>query len=163
MTVVSTKLRRLFADWEARRHTKFPKRSDFQPSDIRYALGLISLIDIHRNPLRFLYRLQGSGQVLWLGFDVSGKFVDEAPNRAWAAVAQKHLAEVVSTGEPSVRWHHNCPVGDKLWNLEALVLPLSHDGANLDMLISAVVHHPIGQWNRNSSLQSGTLCLEMDL
>jgi len=146
MKIVSDQLQRLFRDWEVRHRSLYPKRRDFDPVDFRYILGQMSIIEIHREPLRFLYRLQGSGMTRYLGFDITGKFMDEAPNRAWAALACKHLEEVATTGVPSVASHFDQLVDDHLWNLEALVLPISRDGTTLDMLISAIAHHKRASW-----------------
>jgi hypothetical protein len=142
MELLSPFLQRLHADWNTlRRDTPYPSRGDFEPLRFRYILGSISLIDVHREPLRFFYRLHGTDMARWLGFDLTGKFMDEAPNRDWARLACQHLTAVVESGQPSVAWHFDELVGDQLWNLEALVLPLSRSGHGLDMLISAVFHH----------------------
>jgi len=142
MELLSPVLQRLYADWNTlRRDGRHPRRDDFEPAHFRYILGRMSLIDVHSEPRRFFYRLHGTDMARWLGFDLTGKFMDEAPNMDWARLACQHLAAVVDSAQPSVAWHFDELVGEQLWNLEALVLPLSRRGDRLDMLISAVFHH----------------------
>lgn len=138
MKIVSPRLQKLFALWDSRRHSPFPRRSEFQPSDLRFILGGISLIDIHREPLRFFYRLHGTSTAQWLGFDLTRKFLDQAPSKSWAERTGSHLTQVALSGIPSVVWHTDERIADHFWNLEALVLPLSREGTGLNMLISAV-------------------------
>jgi hypothetical protein len=138
MEIASPKLRQLYAHWVSRTHAPFPRQSEFHPSDLRFILGGLSLIEVHREPLRFLYQLHGTEMARWVGFDLTGKFIGQCPNESWAALAARHLREVAISGEPSIAWHFDEIVGNQYWNLEALVLPISRDGSNLDMMISAV-------------------------
>jgi hypothetical protein len=136
-TIVSTKLRRLYSDWEARRHANFPKRSDFDPVDLGYALGTLSIMEIQRAPLRFRLRLHGTKMGERLGFDLTGKFVDEAPNRDWAERVREPLETVARIGLPLRTWYPGERVIDDIWDIERLVLPISTDGTVCDMLLTA--------------------------
>jgi hypothetical protein len=140
MDVIAPELRRLRADWNARRSGRFPKRSDFDPRDLRYILGRISLIDIHREPLRFFYRIHGSDLARRLGRDLTGKFFEPTSAEAQPNFTGDQLVAVAESGEPSVARYTGERVGDHIWNFEALVLPLSRDGHALDMLLSGIVH-----------------------
>ncbi|MGH6989475.1 MAG: hypothetical protein ACREE3_06230 [Stellaceae bacterium] len=101
----------------------------------------MSLIEVYYEPLRFLYRSQGAEITAWLGFDLTGKFIEQCANPRWAARTLEQLRDVVITGAPAIAWHLDEMVGHQCWNIEALVLPISRDGTNLDMLISAVERH----------------------
>jgi hypothetical protein len=134
-------LRRLYADWRARRHGRFPRRADFDPADFGYILGGLSLLDVHRDPLRFRCRVHGTSLAWILGTEFSGKFLDEAPQTEYLRLVAAHLAQVVDSENPSAAWN-TAGTDDYLeWESEALVLPLSRDGETLDMLITAVIHH----------------------
>jgi hypothetical protein len=138
MRIASDNLRRLLRDWEARRHERFPRRADIDPSDFRYILGAISIFDIHRAPVRFRVRLHGTEIVRRLGYDLTGKFVDEAPDRQWADVAGEILARAVAEEAGFFVRHSNRLIDHRLWNVERLILPLSKsDGTTLDMLLTA--------------------------
>jgi hypothetical protein len=141
MEIVSPCLQRLFAYWESRSHAPFPKRAEFRPHELRFILGGMSLIDVHWEPVRFLYRLHGIETARWVGFDLTGKFLDQCPNEGWAARAREHLCEVAITGAPALAWQKGGEVGAIDDDFETLALPISHDGPHLDMLITAVARH----------------------
>jgi hypothetical protein len=135
--VRSADLRRLYDDWQSsRRGRKFPARADFDPLDFKYILGSLSLIDVIGAPPRFRIRLHASNIVDRAGMDLTGKFIDEMPaERRDKALA--HYSRVLQERAPIAIAYEGEPIDERLWNCEILVLPLSSDGANVDMLISA--------------------------
>jgi hypothetical protein len=138
MEIASENLRRLLRGWETRRHGRFPRRADIDPSDFRYILGAMSIFEVYREPIRFRVRLHGTDMVRRLGYDLTGKFVDEAPNRQWAAVAGEILGKAVREEACFFVRHSNRLIDHRLWNIERLILPLSgRDGQTLDMLLTA--------------------------
>lgn len=73
-----------------------------------------------------------------LGFDLTGKFIDESPNRQWAAVAGECLERAVNEESCLLVRHVNRVLDYRSWNIERLILPLSAgDGQTLDMLLTA--------------------------
>ncbi|MDY0871649.1 PAS domain-containing protein [Dongia rigui] len=72
-------LQRFFAYWRAKAGGRdMPTRADLDPIDFRYALGYVVLVDVERHPLRFRFRLYGSGLVNYFGDgDYTGKYADE--------------------------------------------------------------------------------------
>src|SRR5215475_8410051 len=77
--VVSDVLRRLVAHWERLcAGRRMPARAEFDPLDVRFAIGFISLIDVRRDPLRFYFRLDGTKQVELFGVDCTRRYLDEA-------------------------------------------------------------------------------------
>jgi hypothetical protein len=142
MDQLSPNLARAYRDWLALRHaTTFPKRADFDPLQFGYVLGRLSLLQVHRNPLRFQYRIHGTESARWLGFDLTGKFFDEGRDPEWAELGSRHLAQVANTGLPSLERHFDQFVDHRVLNIEALVMPLSSDGVSVDYLISILVPH----------------------
>jgi hypothetical protein len=132
-------LRRFYADWDVRRRGRaFPARRDFDPCDFIYALGNVSLMDVVRDPLRFRFRLHGTGVVARIGTDMTGKFVHETKDLRHCEMATEHFREVVETRRPVVRIRNAYVTDVRIWNCEVLVLPLSSDGSDIDMLISCI-------------------------
>jgi hypothetical protein len=128
--------------WRAMRHgTPFPKRADFDPLSFRAVLGRLSLLQIHRNPLRFKYCVHGTESARTVGFDLTGRFFDEGRNKEWLVIGGRHLVQVADTGLPSLERHFNVLADDRHINAEALVLPLSSDGYVVDFLLSIVMPH----------------------
>ena len=71
-------LRQLVAHWQQiRGNRRMPARADFDPLEVRFALGYISLIEVHRDPLRFYFRLDGTKQVDLFGIDCTRHYLDE--------------------------------------------------------------------------------------
>jgi hypothetical protein len=131
--------RRLYDDWETRRHGRlFPARADFDPLELRYIIGNLSLLDVLRDPLRFRYRVHSTNMAQFLGFDLTGKEVDAAPDPQRGRQIKDHFIAVVDSGEPSVRHHEWLGGNHRTMRHESLVLPLAKDGTTIDMLLSAV-------------------------
>ena len=73
-----------------------PARADFDPLDVRYALGCLSLIEVHRDPLRFYFRLDGTKQVDLFGVDCTRRYLDEAMPPEHAAMAAASFSDASS-------------------------------------------------------------------
>jgi hypothetical protein len=141
MKIRAPKLRRLYQDWERRRNGRpFPARAAFDPSDLVYILGDLSLIDVIRDGSRldFCFRLYGSSLTDHFGRELTGKSVDDIRSPEQAKLARAHFEEVVAAAVPVAylrnRYFFDC---DDNHDCEVLVLPLSSDGMTIDMLMSA--------------------------
>lgn len=129
-------LRFLYRDWDARRAGRpFPARADFDPLELRYILGNLSLIDVVRDPLRFVFRLHASHNAARLGADLTGKELAEMPAAANPASVRAHYERVVASRAPQVQRRMGTHADGIKWEYEVLVLPLSTDGAVIDMLM----------------------------
>jgi hypothetical protein len=137
--VRSDVLRLLVAHWQRMRGARrMPARRDFDPLEVRFALGYISLIDVHRDPLRFYFRLDGSKQVELFGVECTRRYLDEAMPAEHVAMAQASYSEVVNRGEP--RYHRRQIVfHERLMDYEAIILPFSNDGERVDLLMTGIV------------------------
>lgn len=132
-------LQRLYQDWnDRRRGREFPSRADFDPCDLAYVLGYLSLLDVLRNPVRFRYRLHASITGTRIGVDMTGKFVDEIPDRAHAKLANEHCLEVLDLRMSVVKRRCHQATDHRVWNNEILVLPLSNTGSDIDMLMGCI-------------------------
>ena len=158
--IVCADLQRLYKDWKARVSGGIPRRDDFDPVDFRYILGRMSIIEIRREPRRYFYRLHGTELGGLLGFDLTGKYLDEAPNPHWAALARQHNDAVATSGIPCVTRRFDQAAGSRQFNVEVLGLPISSDGDTLDMLITAVTYHKREQWKPNGEPHSKTMMLQ---
>jgi hypothetical protein len=143
----------LYDLWAQRRAGReFPARANFEPAELKPVLGQLSIFEVHRDPLRFKCRLHGSTAARRLGFDMTGKFVDEAPKPRWSAGAGGHFASVVAGRAPSASRYRNVVYGEWLLNMETLVLPLSKDGSVIDNLFATVVYDDAkptqAEWHR---------------
>jgi len=139
--IMSPQLRRLFADWDTRRRGReFPARADFDPVELKYLLGEMTLLDVIASGPRsdFRYRVYGSSLVRRFGWELTGKSVDEIPVKQHAAFARAHCEDVLARRAPVVRYYSHHFIGQNVpHDCEILVLPLSHDGAAIDKMLGA--------------------------
>jgi hypothetical protein len=131
-------LRQLYAYWNGKRgERRYPARVDINPLELGFVLGNLSLIDVLHDPLRFRVRLQGSLAALRLGYDVTGKFVDEVPDPEFRQVMLDTYRGIVERGEP-MRAVREQIYDSRTHRYEIVWLPLSDDGATINMLIACV-------------------------
>lgn len=132
-------LRYLLAHWQRiRGQRRMPARADFDPLDVRYALGYLSLIEVHRNPLRFYFRLDGTKQVELFGVDCTRRFLHEAMPHDHAAMAAASFSEAVMRAQPC---YHRRQIAfhERLIEYEVVILPFSNDGKRVDLLMTGIV------------------------
>lgn len=130
------RLQRLLAYWNERRGDRpMPSRAAIDPLDFAYILGNVVLFGVEREPLRFRIRLQGSTLVQRLGFDMTGRLLDDLdgmPNfRELIAAA---ATVVVETGGPIHR-RRNMIMDDRLLRYEALLLPLGDAAGTVEHVL----------------------------
>ena len=132
-------LRRLHAEWQQRRNGRaFPARADFDPLEMKYVLGKMSLIDVRRHPLRFFFRVHAGKAVERLGFDLTGKYLEAYPDAKHRDLLRDHLIRVVAEGVPVVVRRNAQVTDNHLLQCEGLVLPLAKDGQSIDMLMTGL-------------------------
>jgi hypothetical protein len=143
--IIEPRLRRLYEYWLVQKgHRRFPARRDLDPLDFPYALGSIMLLDVLRDPLRFRVRLHGTELVRRDTHDLTGKFLDEPPITVFHQLAVQRCKSMVATGNPAV-FHLDRVLDNRVRRYEALWLPLSDDGANVTMLVCALIYQD-RQW-----------------
>lgn len=128
-------LMRLYDYWLQRRGAKqFPSRNDIDPVDFGFALGRVSLIDVLDRPRRFHFRLVGTMITEHLGYEMTGKFLDELPDVEARAYLEHLYAQAVEDRAPLYE-SGQVVLDGRLWKHETLVLPLSTDDRSIDMLM----------------------------
>jgi hypothetical protein len=141
LAIDSPLLKRLYADWAARRRARsMPARDDFDPLDLKYALGKLLLVDVLYRPLQFRFRLIGTELVDRAGFDLTGKSLDAYPNPEFRALMRQHYTAVVETRRPLRSVETNLVLDGRVRRYEALLLPLAADCETVDMLLIGVVY-----------------------
>jgi hypothetical protein len=131
-------LRRLYESWNELRGTRMaPSRAELDPMALRYILGNLLLVDVLRDPLRFRYRLCGTNIVARAGFDLTGRFVDEHPEPQYRDFALARYREVVELAAP-LHGVRDEVLDQRFRRYEVLLLPLSSDGMNVDMVLVAM-------------------------
>jgi hypothetical protein len=121
-----------------------PGRQHIDPVAIKSLLPWLFMVDVEtsRSGPVFRYRLAGTGVVDLCDFEITGRTVEEAfPEKATELNAE--LARTMSSRHP-VHRSSPMPLARKSYLLvESLLCPLAGNGAEVDMLIGALV--PIAQ------------------
>src|SRR5258708_26651378 len=123
--------RRLFVYWQQIPPPRgLPGRQHFDPADVAELLPNIRLVEVHRDPLRFRYRLVGSRVDIVHGRNMTNQWLDEAhgDDRKGQALINDYR-RVVETGQPT--WRRGPPhlvPEPECVTVEVLRLPLARHG-----------------------------------
>ncbi len=128
-------LRQLYEDWNCwRGERKFPAREDLDPLQLKYMLGNLWVFAVSYNPLRFLVRIHASARAERMGFDLTGKSLDELPDDEYREYMRANLIEVLKRRAPYSEIVDPANLVKAFGRVEVLVLPFSSDGQTIDML-----------------------------
>jgi len=133
----STNLQRIYGYWSAKRGDRpMPRRADLDPTEIppRLLPG-ITLVDVVPDPRRYVYRLVGTMEVEVRGFDPTGRSVEEAYFGENAEDATACYDRVVETRTPVLDPKPFLERRRGYSGAESLFLPLSQDGAAVNMIL----------------------------
>lgn len=140
-TIVSPRLRRLHAYWDAKRAGRpMPARADIDPVEIPWILGNLSLIEVNGEG-DYRWRLDGTNLSAFFGCEMTGRAISEYPYPAFIDKMRATLDEAVRAGGPS-RLVRRFASQSQKWDYETLYLPLSGDGQRIDMLMQALEIDP---------------------
>ncbi|MDE1930501.1 MAG: PAS domain-containing protein [Alphaproteobacteria bacterium] len=140
LSIKSPLLQRLHQDWESRRRGRqMPARADFDPVDLKYVLGYLSLIDVQRDPLRFRFRIHASNIAGRVGFDLTGKDVDAIADVHYRKLVRAHYIAVVEQRRPVVEFRDRVVTDNTCLHCEVLALPLADDGETVDRIMTCMM------------------------
>jgi hypothetical protein len=129
------RLLRLYRYWNDRRgELRFPPRASIDPVDFPYALGRVSLVEVQRNPLRFRYRLVGTLLTEHLGYEMTGKYVEDIPEPSMREFTRSFYERALERQAP-LHEAGMALIERYSWQHEVLLLPLASDGETIDMLL----------------------------
>ena len=133
----------IYSYWNDKRGARaMPARSEINPPELREHLGWIILVDVLPDLADFRYRLIGTKVARYFGAEATGRTISEA----FRPFGDGAIKGVQAVHRKAAR---DCvPVqarGEAAWLAEgfdyfdSLYLPLSDDGANCNMILSAFV------------------------
>ncbi len=115
-----------------------PGRADLDPADITRILGNVMLVDVERAPLRFRMRLCGTTVDRLCRRAYTGCYLDDPGIAYFERDVLTDYADVVTTHRPHVI-QRTVPIGGGGWlAYQRLLLPLSDNGTEVDMLLGGV-------------------------
>ncbi|HVZ00325.1 MAG TPA: PAS domain-containing protein [Dongiaceae bacterium] len=129
--------KQLYDYWEGKRAgRRWPRRSDIDPVEMRFALGNIDLVEIAYDPIVFLFRISGSNIDRDEGFNMQGKTLDEYPLPQHREAVRKTYLRVLERGEPDYEELERLDEGQVV-RYGRLILPLSEQGDRIDAFLMA--------------------------
>ena len=133
-------LQALKSYWDAKRGARrMPRRADIDPLELRPHLGNLVMIDVLAAGDDFRYRLIGTNIVNQHGRDATGKCVRELYERADPVIfdwSMTVLRAVVANRLPVRASNRLRMVNRDYTASDQLHLPLSEDGATVNMILS---------------------------
>lgn len=126
----------LYAVWDKRRNGReFPSRFDFEPGDLKDAVGHLSMIEVLRHPVRF--RLRVCADILQnteIALAQQAVYVNQRTDHFDDALAT--YVQVIDQRKPAWGHYRRLGAGNVEWNAEVLILPLSlHVETRIDLLM----------------------------
>lgn len=136
LSYCSPPIRGMYEHWAALRGDRvMPYRRELDPAQITRYLPGIMLVDVHWEPLDFVYRLVGTREVEARGFDPTGRRVADAYFAKQADNAIENY-RYVATGKAVL---YDCePVsvpGNRYLSGECLFLPFTQDGGRVGQIL----------------------------
>lgn len=145
----SPALQRLYQDWERWRGTgKFPSADKLDPLQLKYMLGNLSVFEVQYNPLRFFVRIHATSRAERIGFDLTGKSLDELPEREYRELMRAHLIETLKRRAPFSVQVEPADLKRAFGRVEVLILPFARDGQTIDVLVAGI--HPLLEARRET-------------
>ena len=134
-------LRRLYEYWaEKRGERTMPSRANIDPLDITYIIGNVIMVDVVAGePPRFRIRLHGTNLAQRVGYELTGKMLDELPVDDFRALAQQSFAWVVSKQLP-LHSRRDRIIDGKFARYETVIMPLSDDGERANRLLVCLIY-----------------------
>lgn len=115
-----------------------PSRRDIAPEDMRAFLTHVMLIDVHREPLDFVYRVFGTSIADAHGKEYTGKSARLLEPAGFAELVWQQYLEVVEAKTPRLHAVQRA-AGARFEKYQRLTLPLSSDGAIVDKLLAVSI------------------------
>jgi hypothetical protein len=141
LEILHPKLKRLYEYWcEKRGERKMPARADLDPLDMTFIIGNIILVDvIDGSPLRFSIRLHGTNLVQQVGYELTGKMLDELPQNEFRKLAQESFTRVATSAEPTAGKRDRV-IDERFARYETVIMPLSSDGQRVERLLIGLIY-----------------------
>lgn len=134
-------LRRLYEYWvEKRGERDMPARANIDPLDITYIVGNVIMVDvIEGDPLRFRIRLHGTNLAQRVGYELTGKMLDELPINDFRALAQQSFSWVANKRQP-LHSRRDQIIDGRFAKYETVIMPLSDDGERVNRLLVGLIY-----------------------
>jgi hypothetical protein len=101
-------------------------------------IGFVTLIDVEPNPLRFRFRLVASTVTEHLGYELTGKYLDEVPEPGLRTYLDDAYRRLVRDRRPLYEGGDRT-LDLRIWRHESVLLPCTDADGVVSMILSARV------------------------
>lgn len=137
--MIEPRLRALHDYWRGKlRGRRMPARPDIDPVEIPRLLSNLMLVSVSGEPPRFDFRLVGTEIVARYGAELTGRDLDAIDLGTELGSVRSQYEETARESTPTYCRHEFETKSGKFLRYERLLLPLSGDGAHVDMLLGGV-------------------------
>jgi len=139
LALTAPRLRQAYAYWVNKAGARLmPSRRDIDPTEIPSLLPFVMLLDVILEPLDFRYRLVGTEVVNISHANYTGKLFSELPGKENGSSVWNSCEQVVLTKAPLSQSSPYVGPEQSLRRCENLLLPLSEDGARVNMILKVI-------------------------
>jgi len=145
--LLSTRQRILFDLWlSCRKGKQLPARQDIDVLDLKPWLGDLHMLASEDNGLDFRYIIFGTNIAQYIGRDMTGKMMSDAPEARLAALTTASYRRVWRSGIPHLIKRPTVISGTGIRPAvrDYLTLPLSADGKQVNRLLVLLELHRLG-------------------
>jgi hypothetical protein len=135
----STELQEIFWYWtRIRGGNVLPSRSDFDPLDLRGALGWITLVDRNADAGEFRYRLVGTRVSELTGIDLTGQSVSAMPLGGYSDFLVGRMWEAVDRARP-IACRYALDLRQRRVLVERVDLPLTKGSDRVEFILTGIL------------------------
>ena len=135
------RIKTIYHYWDDKRAGRLmPRRRDLDPLEIPRLLPDIGLVDVVPDDRRYVYRLIGTNEALMRGRDPTGQAVKDAYFGTSVQSVYLNYDAVVRTRAPVIDRDPSRTSDDRFITHETIFLPLSDDGARVNMVLFLTVY-----------------------
>ncbi|MGF1632197.1 MAG: hypothetical protein ACFCUT_22215 [Kiloniellaceae bacterium] len=116
---------------------QLPHAEEFDILDYRPAMGNINLLDVHHDPLDFIFRVHSAKGAEYIRRDMTARSVDDYPEPEYGEFIRSVLTEAVTTRRPQVMIEEMFRTENRLMRWEAVAMPLQDGAGQISRLIVA--------------------------
>jgi len=137
-TLQDPRLVRLLAYWRDKcGERRMPTPADVEPTEFKFILGYVTLVEVEVDPRRYFFRLDGSILAALSGMDYTGKYLDQLGMPEYCAFVAATYDKVVDVQLPYA--YRKRGAFDKVsFSEETVILPLGA-GDQVQRLMVAVI------------------------
>ena len=132
---------------DKRRGRTMPSRADLDVAEMKSWLGYLHLVEVRGDPPDFHYRVFGTQIAEELGFDLTGRSIDDNPASGVAELRHSY-EEVVARKAPLYQVHEMIGLKGVL-RYNRMLLPLSDDDETVNMVL--VLSFPLDSPEKSSA------------